>query len=85
MARLSTVFSYCVSDGVPRPSLVVALVVGVILNAINQGDTIARGANVNVVKMLLTFAVPYCVATYGAASYRLSAATPINRAMRDAN
>ncbi len=49
----------------------VALIVGAILNLINQGDVLWGDARLNVTKMLLTFAVPYCVATYGAASYRL--------------
>ena len=53
--------------------MAVALVVGTILNLINQGDVIFTGGPVNVAKMVLTFAVPYCVATYGAVSYRLRA------------
>ena len=53
--------------------MAVALVVGTILNLINQGDVLFSGGPVNVAKMILTFAVPYCVATYGAVSYRLRA------------
>jgi hypothetical protein len=41
---------------IPRRSFLVALLVGTILN---------------LTKVILTFAVPYCVATYGAVSYRL--------------
>jgi hypothetical protein len=52
----------------------VALIVGTILNLINQGDAMLSGAEFNFTKMTLTFAVPYCVATYGAVSYRLRAA-----------
>jgi hypothetical protein len=63
----------CCTDGVPKRSLIVAVIVGTILNLINQGDAIVGVASVNVTKLLLTFAVPYCVATYGAVSYRLSA------------
>jgi hypothetical protein len=44
----------------------VALIVGTVLNLINQGDALFRGEDVNFVKCLLTYAVPYCVATYGA-------------------
>jgi hypothetical protein len=51
--------------------MAVAVVVGTILNLINQGDVIFSGGPVNVAKMVLTFAVPYCVATYGAVSWRL--------------
>ena len=65
---------WCVSDGVPRRSFIVALIVGTILNLINQGDALFGGGRLNVTKVILTFAVPYCVATYGAVSYRISAA-----------
>lgn len=74
MSRWLEICVCCVSDGVPRRSLIVALIVGAILNVINQGDVLLGGGEVNWVKMILTFAVPYCVATYGAVSYRLVAA-----------
>ncbi len=60
-----------ISDGVPRRSLVVALVVGSVLNLINQGDALLAGGPIDWTKLLLTFAVPYCVSTYGAVSYHL--------------
>ena len=56
----------------PRRSFAVALVVGVILNLINQGDALWGDARVNWTKLLLTFAVPYFVATYGAVSAGLA-------------
>ena len=49
-----------------------ALIVGAILNLINQGDTLFGEGHLNLIKIILTFAVPYCVATYGAVSYRTS-------------
>jgi hypothetical protein len=73
MSRWRKICGYCVSDGVPRRSFVVAVVVGTILNLINQGDALLSGAHVNLAKIILTFGVPYCVATYGAVSYRLQA------------
>ena len=57
-----------VSDGVPRRSFYVALVVGTILNLINQGDAIFDLGSVNWLKVLLTYFVPYAVCTYGAVS-----------------
>ena len=72
VARLRTICRSCVSDGVPRRSFIVALIVGAILNLINQGDALFGGGRVNFTKLILTFAVPYCVATYGAVSFRLS-------------
>ena len=65
---------YAISEGVPKRSLIVALVVGTILNLINQGDALVGGAALNVTKLLLTYIVPYCVSTYGAVPYRLHAA-----------
>jgi len=62
---------------VPKRSLVVALVVGTILNLINQGDALVAGARLNLTKLILTFVVPYGVATYGAVSYRLRASSEL--------
>ncbi len=47
-------------------SLVVALVVGTALNAINQGPEIWRGEQVVMWKLALTYCVPFLVASYGA-------------------
>ncbi len=51
-------------------SLRVALVVGVVLTLINQGDTLLGGpwAAALLWKVPLTFVVPFCVATWGALS-----------------
>jgi hypothetical protein len=56
---------------VPQRALVVALVVGTILNLINQGGAILAGGPIDLPKFLLNYVVPYCVSTYGAVSYRL--------------
>jgi len=45
MSRLRTICRCCVSDGVPRRSFIVALIVGAILNLINQGDALLSGAS----------------------------------------
>jgi hypothetical protein len=62
---------YALTDGVPRRSFWVAVVVGTILNLINQGDRLLAGASLDVAKLVLTYVVPYIVATYGAVSFRL--------------
>jgi methyl-accepting chemotaxis protein len=49
-----------------RRSLIVALIVGTLLNAINQGDAFVNGGRVNWLKVALTHCVPFLVATYGA-------------------
>jgi hypothetical protein len=71
VSDLSRVLRLCFADGTPRRSLQVALVVGTLLNLINQGDALLHGRRVNFLKLALTFAVPYIVATYGAVSFRL--------------
>jgi hypothetical protein len=53
----------------------VALVVGTILALINYGDRIFLRCDmraVDWVKLTVTYVVPYCVATYGAARYAAS-------------
>ena len=71
MSWLIRVFWCCVSDGVPRRSLLTAMVVGTILNLINQGDALVTAGHVVVPKLLLTYCVPFCVSTFGAVSLRL--------------
>jgi hypothetical protein len=72
MDRIKLICRCCVADAVPRRSLGVALIVGTILNLINQGDALIAAHPPNVTKLLLTYLVPYGVATYGAVSYQLA-------------
>jgi len=72
LAVLRRVLAYATADGVPLRSVKVALVIGTVLNLINQGDALLGDAPVNWAKIALTYVVPYCVSTYGAVSYRLS-------------
>ena len=55
------------SGPVLRRSLAIALIVGTVLNLINQGDYVMDG-QVNWLKLALTYCVPFCVSTYGAYS-----------------
>ena len=57
-------------------SLRVALIVGSVLNLINQGDALLAVGRVDWGKLLLTYSVPFAVATYS--SYRAYRA--LNRA-----
>jgi hypothetical protein len=43
----------------------VSIVVGTILNVINQGDVLLGKQSLQIGKCILTYFVPYCVATYG--------------------
>jgi hypothetical protein len=73
---------YAFSGGVPGRSLWVAIVVGTILNLINQGDRLFAGAPLDIAKLVLTYLVPYFVATYGAVSFRLQAEREARRHRR---
>jgi hypothetical protein len=54
------------SREVVLPALRTALVVGTVLNLINQGDALLGPAEVAVGKLFVTYCVPYCVSTYTA-------------------
>lgn len=49
-----------------RRSAIVALLVGTMLNLINQPDALLGEMPLDLVKLVLTYLVPFCVATYGA-------------------
>jgi hypothetical protein len=59
------------SDGVPVRAFWVAVIVGSVLNIINQGDALFSGAHINWSKLALTYAVPFIVSTHGAVSAKL--------------
>jgi len=63
----------------------VAIIVGVILNLINQGDLILGGnfAGVHWTKFCLTFCVPFCVSVYSATQAKMLF-DPGTRALVDA-
>jgi hypothetical protein len=72
---MKTFFQAAMERGTIATSAKVALAVGTILAAINYGDRILlRGdmGAVDWVKLAVTYAVPYCVATYGAARYAMN-------------
>ena len=71
MSDWRLLWEYAVTSGVPRRSLAAAVVVGTILNLINQGDALFAGTAPDWAKLVLTYIVPYCVATYGAVAFRL--------------
>jgi len=54
-----------------RRSLSVAVIIGTTLNGINQGDALLTGHPLVIWKLLLTYFVPFAVASYGSyAAYR---------------
>lgn len=72
----STIFSaralaIASSPQVVTLALRMSLFIGSLLNLINQGDALFGDAPLVPAKLLLTYAVPYCVATYSATSVSL--------------
>ena len=53
------------TDGTPKKAFFTACVVGSILTTINHGDNILAGDFPPILKVLLTYCVPFCVTTWG--------------------
>ena len=60
-----TFVSLAVSDGTPRKAFLTACVVGTVVMLINHGDVILRGELPSLIKISLTYCVPFCVTTWG--------------------
>jgi hypothetical protein len=65
--RLSQWARAAVQSRVVVGALKVSLVVGTVLNLINQGDHLMAGEGIQWGRLLLNYVVPYCVSTYSAA------------------
>jgi len=69
---MKTFFQVAFEKGTVIASAKVALVVGTILALINYGDRIFLRCDMHAmdwIKLGITYFVPYCVSTYGAAMY----------------
>lgn len=66
--------SLAFGDGTPRKAVITALVVGTALTGINHGDAIVAGEFPPVIKVVLTYCVPFCVTTWGAVTGKLAQA-----------
>jgi hypothetical protein len=60
------------SARIVKSAACVSLVVGTILNVINQGTAIFGGSGVSWFHLFLNFLVPYCVASYSAAKNEMT-------------
>ena len=65
------IWTYATTAGVPQRSFRLALVVGTLLNLINQYDALLGVVPVNWLKLGLTYGMPYLVSTYGAVTMRM--------------
>lgn len=62
-----------------KRALSISLVVGTVLNIVNQGNEVALGHNVQWFSFALNYLVPFCIATYSAwANDRKRARTQLN-------
>jgi hypothetical protein len=71
---MKTFFAVVSERGTIATSAKIALFVGSILALINYGDRIFQRCDMHAldwVKLAVTYCVPYCVATYGAAKYAM--------------
>ncbi len=66
MNEPTSVVSRVFSGDILKKSLIVALIIGTVLNIINQGAAIFENEPIMMWKILLTYAVPFFVASYGA-------------------
>jgi len=71
LQRLERIWRLAISEGTPWRALQVAVVVGTILNLINQGEAVLSTGEVHYGKALLTYLVPFVVSTHGAVMARL--------------
>ncbi len=60
-------FKITISRHIVKNALKIALVVGSLLNVINQGERLLNGDTISWFHLLLNYLVPYCVASYSAA------------------
>jgi hypothetical protein len=67
MKYLRSIIRVACQGHIASASLRIALVVGVILNLINQDGAIWDGQSFSVGQFALNFAVPFCVSSYSAA------------------
>ena len=78
-------FSLCFSGSVVRRALITALIVGILLIALNHGDAIIKRQvdGDRLIRMVLTLAVPYVVSTISSVSALMSMEKRDQRESRD--
>lgn len=71
--NLELIYSIASSKQLLIRAIKIAIVVGIILNTINQGDLIFAFdiENISFIKMALTFCVPFCVSMYTAIAMKM--------------
>lgn len=68
---LYTLIGAAATAQIAVPALKISIVVGSVLNLINQGGRLIDGDQINWFQVALNYVVPYCVACYSAARNEL--------------
>jgi hypothetical protein len=71
MRRLRLLARLVCAPDIAHSSLRIALVVGTVINVVNQGDRLLGGSAIQLGHFLLNYAIPFCVAAYSALQTRL--------------
>jgi hypothetical protein len=71
VTRMSRALEIATSPLVVKLALRTSLLIGSLLNVINQGDALFGTGELQPLKLVLTYMVPYGVATYSATSISL--------------
>jgi len=69
---LKALFRAANSPSIRRNAIRIALVVGSILNLINQSPALWNGTEISLVNVALNYFVPFCVSSYSAAKNQLA-------------
>ena len=70
---MSSLFDCLFKPHIVRNAIKIALVVGTILNLINQGEGLIANGAISWAHFVLNYCVPYCVASYSAARNEMTA------------
>lgn len=66
-----TILTHGFSQPILSNSIKIALVVGTILNAINQGERIIAGSEIFWGSLFLNYLIPFCVSCYSASRHAM--------------
>ncbi len=69
---MQTLLQTACTGKIVKNSVRIALVVGSVLNLVNQGEMILAGAGISWIHVSLNYLVPYCVASYSAAKNEMT-------------
>ena len=76
---MSSLLDCALSPHIVRNAVKISLVVGTILNLINQGEGILANGSISWAHCVLNYIVPYCVASYSAAKNEMAQALGARR------